>query len=178
MSELEQAKSSYRFGHLHIFGFLTENGKMNFQRKVFKAKCECGNDTEITNWELALKTKNSCGCRKTTELEDKIITYLEDNDIPYLLDFQTRERNGNPICFNILVPYDNGMIIMYEQDETWNRHDSLKSATKTFSKIALRDERVKYLGDSFGMQTLFLKYYDVDNVEDLMDEFFKNRSGE
>lgn len=164
-------KNDLVVGHLIIRDVFDDDGEFHYRKRTFDAECECGEKLIVTNWDIALKKITSCGCHKPTELEDIIINYLEDHDYPYILDFHTRERNGNPITFDILVPVANGKVIIYDQDISWARYDSLKSVRETLRKTELRNRHVKELTSSFGIDSLFITYNDLDRAKDMLDEF-------
>ena len=168
------SKNDLLVGQLLIKNVFDDNGEFHFRQRTFEAECECGQKLTVSNWDIALKRITSCGCRKATELEDKILTYLENYEYPYILDFHTRERNGNPITFDILVPIENGKVIIYDQDISWSRYESLKSVRDALRKTDLRNRHIKDLTESFGIDSLFITYNDLEKVEEMLDQFFGN----
>lgn len=150
-------------------------GRLTIEKKIkksfVKCKCDCGKEVEVLHKDFVAKKHASCGCVKNTELEDRIIKWLEQHEIPYIFDYDVTLFNGAMFTFDMLIPKDNGYIIRYDQYRAFD-NDRYGSAMEIRKKEASVIAHIQLIGNNFGIPVLILKYEDLDDVEKKLEEFF------
>lgn len=149
-------------------------GKLEVLKKVKKSyvlcKCDCGNEIEVLHKDFVAKKYASCGCVANTELEDKIITWLDDHDIPYIFEFDVTLFNGAMFKFDMLIPMDEGYIIQYDQymAEENNRYGSAMEIKKKAGAVRAH---IDLISKNFGIPLIEIKYEDLDKVDEILTKF-------
>lgn len=73
------------------FGFLTcieKDKERSYPRKIYwKCKCDCGNEVSVLTANLRNGNTQSCGCTSKSHGEIKICQLLNENNIPYKMEY-------------------------------------------------------------------------------------------
>lgn len=153
-------------------------GKLTIEKKIkksfVKCKCDCGKEIEVLYKDFVAKKYASCGCVKNTELEDRIIGWLEAKGIPYIFDYDVTLFNGAMFTFDMIIPKDDGYIIRYDQYRALE-NERYSSAMEIKKKEASVIAHIELIGSNFGIPVLMLEYEDLDNVERKLEEFLNGK---
>ena len=78
-----------------VFGYLTaiEYAYSKNNKRFWKCKCKCGNETYVSTGDLITYHTNSCGCLKSSKGELKIEQLLNDNNIKYIREYSFEDCN-------------------------------------------------------------------------------------
>ena len=160
-----------KFGMLTVERYLPK--KITAPEQRVECECACGNKFEVSVRDLLLKKHMSCGCVKTVHLENELLTYLDRMNLSYVLDFQVCTIEGAEIILDLVVLKDNGYIIKYDQELIMNPRKRPNISTDEIIKTtkASQNQCLK-LAEQFDLPVLFIRYEDVDRLEEILGAFF------
>lgn len=101
--------SNMRFGHLVAMEPCGYNN--NRKKRLWKCKCDCGNETVVTTSDLTSGNTMSCGCQNLSHGEFYVQKYLDDNNIYYIPQKKFDDcRDKLPLPFDFYLPRYNTCI--------------------------------------------------------------------
>lgn len=101
--------SNMRFGHLVAIEPCGYNDKHT--KRLWRCKCDCGNETVVTTSDLTAGNTMSCGCSNFSHGEIRIKAYLDDNKISYISQKRFDDcRDILPLPFDFYLPNYNTCI--------------------------------------------------------------------
>lgn len=93
--------SGKKFGLLTAIEFYKRIGSPGNFKRVWRCKCDCGNETFVAISDLTSGNTMSCGCKKVSHGEAYITSLLQDNNIKFIPQYTFID------CKNVhLLPFD------------------------------------------------------------------------
>lgn len=103
-----------RFGMLTAVEYVGKRGKPGNYRRLWKCKCDCGNETFVAVSDLSTGNTMSCGCQNISHGEFYIKTILEENNIKFEPQYKFDNcKNKFKLPFDFYLP-DYNMCIEYD----------------------------------------------------------------
>lgn len=78
-----------KFGRLTV---LSEEGKDEYRKIMYRCKCECGNTTIVHGTRLRTRRVLSCGCYRLEKLREKCITHGKTKSPEYIAFLNMKAR--------------------------------------------------------------------------------------
>lgn len=159
-----------KFGMLTVERYLPK--KLTAPEQRVECECVCGNKFEVGVRDLLLKKHMSCGCVQPVSLENKLLTYLDEKELPYVLDFQVCTIEGAEIILDLVVLKDNGYIIKYDQEVLMNPRKRPNVSTDEILKtIRASQNQCMKLAHQFDLPVIFIKYEDLERLDEILESF-------
>lgn len=159
------------FGKLTVLYQNDHKMVTSYKTQRWHCKCECGNEIDAGSSELKFKSKQSCGCVKTSIGENKIKKILNENNIKFEIQkkFLTcKDKRYLPFDFYInnsyLIEYD-GIQHFYTKNSGWDTEEHLKMTQK-------HDKMKNQWCKNNNIPLIRIPYTHLDNlcIEDLLLE--------
>lgn len=164
-----------RFGRLTVIELLEESDKFN--RRLYRCRCDCGNEIITSSICLIGKHTSSCGCL-VSYWNMYIDTFLTDSGIPHEVEYPvfidgTRYRFDFYLSqYNLFIEYDGQQhyepMRFYGADKTKNEEE--------FRKTQERDKiKNKYCKDN-NINLLRIPYWETKNIETIINNHLQRLS--
>lgn len=156
--------------------FINENieiiGKYDGAKNNIEVKClKCGHIWNPTAGSLL--SGNGCPCCKRSKGEEKIESYLKNNNIIYESQKKFSDlRNILPLSYDFYLPEYN-LLIEY-QGQFHDGTASMVNKDLYFERQKINDELKRNYAKENNYCFLEIWYYDFDNIEDLINKFIHN----
>lgn len=148
--------TNQKFGMLTAL-YVVGSNKYNF--KIWRCKCDCGNEKDIASRELLSGDTVSCGCQKNSYREKLITDWLEKNNFHYQKEYSFDDlKDVLPLRFDFAVFKEDGSIFCLIEHQgqqhsskcEWNTeklqiHDQMKKNYCIEHKIPLYE--IQYFED-------------------------------
>ena len=103
--------SGQKFGMLTAIEQCGKSGKKGNYKRLWKCKCDCGNETFVTLNDLRTGNTISCGCGKISHGEYCIMSILKENNIRFTKQYKFNDcKNKLPLPFDFYLPDYNACI--------------------------------------------------------------------
>lgn len=95
--------SDMRFGHLVALEPCGYNN--SHKKRLWKCRCDCGNESVVTTSDLTSGNTMSCGCQNFSHGEICVQKYLDSNNINYITQQKFDDcRDKLPLPFDFYLP--------------------------------------------------------------------------
>lgn len=164
-----------RFGKLTVLELLPDSNKFN--RRMYKCKCDCGNEIILPSSSLTTGHTSSCGCLLSYYnmyisklLTEKEIEYIAEysiciDDCRYRFDFYLPK-------YNLFIEYDGEQhyhIVRYSGTNT-------EKNKLNFQKTQMRDKiKNKYCEDN-NINLLRIPFWEQNNIETIISDCLQRLS--
>ena len=160
-----------KFGKLKVEELLPESNKFN--RRMYKCKCDCGNEVTVPSSSLTTKHTLSCGCLNSY-YNSYISKLLDEAEIEYQSEYQVIIDNDR-YRFDFYLPQYN-LFIEYDGRQHYSPrfyigvYKSEELGIEKFNKQKLRDEiKNKYCSDN-NINLLRIPYWESQNIDTIIDD--------
>lgn len=151
-----------RFGKLVA---IKPTDKRQSKSIVWLCKCDCGNYTEVLQFNLTKGKTTSCGCRTNSKGEECIEKLLINNNIVYKMQ-QIFEECVNPMTnknlrFDFYLP-DYNICIEYDGEQHFKETDM---CSDTLKERQYRDNIKNQYCKEKGIKLIRIPYWDYDKID-------------
>ena len=109
--------SGQKFGMLTAIEQCGKTGSKGNYKRLWKCKCDCGNETFVTLSDLRTSNTISCGCSKISHGEYYIMSILKENNITFIQQYKFNDcKNKLPLPFDFYLP-DYNICIEYDGEQ-------------------------------------------------------------
>lgn len=164
-----------KFGKLTVVELLEESN--DFNRRLYRCKCDCGNETIVPSSSLTTRHTSSCGCL-SSYYNMYIKKFLDKNGIknqpeyPVIIDGIRYKYDFYLPEYNLMIEYDGN--IHYEPAR-YHGKDSEQDLLD-FKKRQQRDEiKNKYCKDN-NINLLRIPYWESKNIETIINSHLQRLS--
>lgn len=164
-----------RFGKLVVIELLEDSNKFN--RRLYRCKCDCGNEIIVSSICLLSGHTNSCGCL-VSYYNMYINQWLTRNNIEHIPEFPVVIDNVR-YKFDFYLPHFN-LFIEYDGEQHYElvhfgRMDD-KQAQLNLKKIQVRDEIKNKYCENNNINLLRIPYWEKENIETIINSHLQRLS--
>lgn len=161
--------SNMRFGHLVAIERCGYN--KSHTKRLWKCRCDCGNEIAATTSDLTCGNTMSCGCKKLSHGEIYIKQYLEDNNICYIPQKKFDDcRDKMPLPFDFYLP-DYNTCIEYQGEQHYRAVEYFGGEDEFI--IRKKHDKIKSeYCQQYKINLIIIPYN--KNIENELDNFFNN----
>ncbi|XZH99805.1 hypothetical protein ACSXEK_16500 (plasmid) [Clostridium perfringens] len=126
------------------------------------------------NWIIPSSLKRNHGCPICDESkgEKYVRIYLENNNIDFIQEYRFEDcRYKYTLPFDFYIP-DNNLIIEFDGEQHFEVNGYF-GGEKEFKDIKIRDKIKNNYCEDNGINLLRIPYWELDSVEDILDEEFE-----
>ena len=159
-NQLKENLIGQRFNHLLV---LEETPQRQYEKVVWKCKCDCGNIVYLNTTRLKSGNDISCGCQKQSLGILNIIKILKDNHIKYKQEYTESSLLKKKFDFAL---YNNQQVIRlveYDGEQHfritggWNNEKNFKEGQK-------RDQQKNQWAKEHNIPLVRIPYWERDNI--------------
>lgn len=163
-----------RFGKLVAVELLEESNK--FKRRLYRCKCDCGNETVVPSNSLIAGHTQSCGCLNS-QYNMRIHLYLEERGINHQTEYGV-QVDGRHLRFDFYLPNYN-LLIEYDGEQHFRPvafNGDKELAVERFKMGQERDAiKNKYCEDN-QINLLRIPYWESENIETIISNHLQRLS--
>ena len=159
-----------KFGLLTVLGLNEE--KSSPELKVYKCKCDCGNECDVRMGNLISGTTQTCGCKKMSHGEIKISQILTDYNIPFerekTFEGCINPKTGNKLRFDFFI--NNKYLIEYNGKQHYKNDNNWNNNNEDFQELQYRDILKIEWAKKNNIPLIIIPYtsYDKLTIDDLL----------
>lgn len=165
-----------KFGKLTVIELMDESNK--FKRRLYRCKCDCGNEIIVPSSSLTTKHTSSCGCL-LSYYNMYIAQLLDKKEIEYKQEYTVFMKNDKYYRYDFFLPNYNLFIEYDGQQHYMPAH--FGNIGEEQAKLIL--ERVKQhdkIKDQYckenDINLLRIPYWEKDNIETIIDNHLQRLS--
>lgn len=164
-----------RFGKLTVVELLEDSNKFN--RRLYKCKCDCGNEITVPSSSLTTDHTRSCGCL-TSYHNMYIGQFLSKNKIKHIPEYgvvidDTRYRYDFYLPdYNLFIEYDGEQHYMVPRYRGDNEEANRQILEQTQKRDKIKD---KYCEDN-NINLLRIPYWESKNIETIINSCLQRLS--
>lgn len=165
-----------RFGKLVVLELLEESN--SFNRRMYRCKCDCGNEAIVASHSLRAGHTHSCGCL-SSYANMRIHQYFEKHGINHQTEYSVR-INGHCYRFDFYLP-DHNLMIEYDGEQHF--HPVPFGGDQDEAAVDLRNTKDRdaiktaYCVDN-NINLLRIPYWENKNIETLISNHLQRLSEE
>lgn len=164
-----------KFGKLVVLELLVDSNKFN--RRLYRCKCDCGNEIVVSSMCLLNGHTNSCGCL-VSYYNMYINQWLTKNNIEHISEFPVVIDNIR-YKFDFYLPHFN-LFIEYDGEQHYKpihfgRMDD-EQAQLNLRKIQNRDEIKNKYCENNNINLLRIPYWEKENIETIINSHLQRLS--
>lgn len=157
-----------KFGKLTVIDQIDKKNR----QLVWRCKCECGNEINVTTNHLVTGNTQSCGCLKSKG-ESFIATWLKEHNIQYKQQFtfdDLRGRNNTFLRFDFAIIKDNKLNCLLEYQGIQHFQNVYNLTEEEWNYSILRDKLKKEYCNKNNIKLYIINYN--DNINEKLGELF------
>ena len=164
-----------RFGKLVAIELLEESNE--FKRRVYRCKCDCGNEIDVPTSSLTTYHTLSCGCL-VSYWNMYIKQFLKNNEIAYKPEYPI-SINDDKYRFDFYLPQYN-LIIEYDGQQHYEpvrfHGDNVEENERTFKEIQEHDKIKNRYCEENNINLLRIPYWESKNIETIINNCLQRLS--
>lgn len=161
--------SNMRFGHL--VAVKPHGYDSSHKKRLWKCKCDCGNETIVSTSDLTSGNTMSCGCHNFSHGEVYVKLYLDDRNIHYISQKKFDDcRDKLPLPFDFYLPEYN-TCIEYQGEQHYRAIDYFGGEDKFVLRQKHDHMKLKYC-EQHKINLIIIPYN--KNIKEELDNFFDN----
>lgn len=165
-----------KFGKLTVIELMDESNK--FKRRLYKCKCDCGNEIIVPSSSLTTKHTSSCGCL-LSYYNMYIAQLLDKKEIEYKQEYTVFMENGKYYRYDFFLPSYN-LFIEYDGQQHYMPihfgNIGEEQAKLVLEQVKQHDKIKDQYCKENNINLLRIPYWEKDNIETIIDNHLQRLS--